>query len=120
MATYGVRCWDVNGNIIVDITTALSNILGVITVPKNLTGTTSGTIANPLPQNSRFFYYVCGNNVPLNALAWAGQGERRVNVVAFKLSLSIDQNGIVNWSATNQWGQDLGLNNDVLIYVGCY
>lgn len=117
---YGLRCWDANGNLIVDITTALSNILNVIHIPKDTLGTISGTALNPLPQNSRFFYYICGNNVPLNALAWASQRGRTVNVVAFKITIAIDQNGIISWSATNQWGQDLGLLSDVLIYIGCY
>lgn len=117
---YGIRCWDLSGNPIVDITTSLSNILNVVTIPKDTIGSVSGNASNPLPRNSRFFYAVVGNNVPLNALGWAASGNRRVNVAAFKITISILGDGTFNWSATNQWGQNLGLPSDVLIYFGCY
>ncbi|WP_151981595.1 hypothetical protein [Acinetobacter guerrae] len=118
---YGMRCWDLAGNLIVDITTALSNLFGSVTIPKNNTGIVSGTVSNPLPQSSRFFYIVTGNTIPLNAIAVASPvAGKTVNVSAFDITISIDSAGVISWSALNRWGYDLGLTDDVKLHFGCY
>lgn len=114
----GLEVYDVNGNLIIDSSVALSRLVTTVTIPANFTTTVTGTVTDAQFASQRIYYSVVNGLVPLEAFVRAKtpHGDR-IHVHGVGITLSVSGSNLT-YTVSNLYG--IALNAPVYLYLGVY
>lgn len=114
----GLEVYDVNGNLIIDSSVALSRLIATVTIPASLSGSLTGSITDAQFATQRIYYSVVNGLVPLEAFVRAKTpyGDR-IHVQGIRIDIALN-GATLTYTVTSLYG--VTLNAPVYIYFGVY